>query len=1307
MEDGTLVTTDPDGRYSIPGIIPGRHLLAIDASTLPAGASATTDRVRHLKISDALLARANFGVKLPAGAPLAPAASTTGPVLQVQVVPQPSLPKPQLELRLEADAMGQGAGDGGRGQRSLTPHPSPLAPASEWHFLIHMNYPQFIHHWRLIISEGQQERRRFEGDGAPPATVAWDGTDSAGNALALHRDYRAILEVSDAEGHADTAALALRPILREPMTALAPAANSPRADDAFEIAPAAQAPRFSIPLAGAAVVSVKGTTEPSATVLIGGQQWQPDATGAFQAEVIAPPKTDRLTVEAELPSGERLAQTHPVRTSEDYFFLVALGETEIGHLKGTGRLAAIGANDRNRMEQFLYAEGRLAYYLKAKIQGKYLITSSYDIDRERKELFRQLDEDDFYPVYGDASTLNYDAANTQDKLYLMIEWDKNYAQWGNYGTGLTGTELADYNRSLHGLKAHYESLSTTPAGQPRILATVFGAKVRQQAAHDELQGTGGTLYYLRQQDVIEGSEKVLVEVRDTINQRPISRLPLAQGQDYDVDYAQGRLHLYRPLQSVSESRTITSTDLLNGNPTFLVVDYEFKPSNLALQEQAHGGRVVTTLGDHASVGATYVRQEETNTDYELRGVDATVEVWPGTTVSGEFAHSKAEAARQAVSTDGGLSFTSLTAANAAHGDAWGVRLDSKLGPSQVEASYQEIEPGFTNFTTLTRQGTSKLGFRIDTPVTPTTNLVVQHDSQRLVGDGNTQSAAQLGAQETHATSAQVVQRFGRTTLTGEYRHQERDRALARGEASSEDLFAGRVDVPVQEGLKAYASQQVSMRRPGNAQSTVGVEAQVAPGRTVAFEQTLGNLGDATQLRLTDDLGQGLSLYTNATWQRHPLDGPGLTTTSGLSKTLERGGRIYVEDEFRTASGEPSVGRIVGVETPLSDRLRLQTSFERGHTSSRTQDVSHNAAHVAMSYANPLKVTARSEAELRFLDGATNERQVTTRHEVKYQPTPDVTLQGRLEYARTENTQTSQLMARTKELHVGIAYRPIHHDRLNFLGRYIRLEDKGSSGQLDTDGLLSENSQIMSIEGAYDLGWNVELVEGLARRDQTQLISGAEPAHGATYQWLHRLNYHLTDQWDLGVEYRMLRTRQVDDFKQGVSIELDRTLWDHFQVGAGYHVTKYTEDITDTDNFKTHQWFVRLTSKFAGWTPEELARWRELREERMHQALLWRFTDARLRWQAPQELGRLSGLLSRADDALEAQHYAQATSLYEQVLGFGDEIRLRYSQALEERMTEEDRIAQDLQAAKRTLEAKDYQQAATLYEQLIARIHHLR
>jgi len=62
MEDGTTVTTDVDGKYSIPGVEPGYHVLTIDEATLPEGYEILGEVSKFVEVPEVGMAKLNSTV---------------------------------------------------------------------------------------------------------------------------------------------------------------------------------------------------------------------------------------------------------------------------------------------------------------------------------------------------------------------------------------------------------------------------------------------------------------------------------------------------------------------------------------------------------------------------------------------------------------------------------------------------------------------------------------------------------------------------------------------------------------------------------------------------------------------------------------------------------------------------------------------------------------------------------------------------------------------------------------------------------------------------------------------------------------------------------------------------------------------------------------------------------------------------------------------------------------------------------------------------------------------------------------------
>ena len=197
-----------------------------------------------------------------------------------------------------------------------------------------------------------------------------------------------------------------------------------------------------------------------------------------------------------------------VNLKNKYLFMVGLADVTVGEGKVTGNLESLSDGDKH-LDGDIFVDGRLAFYLKGKIKGKYLVTAQMDTEtapidelfddihkKDPRSLFRRLDPDKYYPVYGDDSTL-IDDTDSQGKMYVRVDWDKSRALWGNYNTDMTGTELSSFNRSLYGAKINHKSTQVTKDGDHKTDVTVFASESQSAFRHNQFLGTGGSLYYLK------------------------------------------------------------------------------------------------------------------------------------------------------------------------------------------------------------------------------------------------------------------------------------------------------------------------------------------------------------------------------------------------------------------------------------------------------------------------------------------------------------------------------------------------------------------------------------------------------------------------------------------------------------------------------------------------------------------------------------------------------------------------------------------------------------------------------------------
>ena len=417
-------------------------------------------------------------------------------------------------------------------------------------------------------------------------------------------------------------------------------------------------PQFSIELPprgavlGSPSLFVRGTAPSRANVTVNKWVMPVAPNGTFSGTIRLPEGPSVIDVAVSMPNSTEGHVGVPVQVQSNYFFLVALGDATVSKISGDGNLP-------DKYKDDLSVDGRAALYLKGRIQGKYLITAALDTgdgrlsdlgsrlnDRNNQSFYRNLDPDAFYPVYGDASR-TYADTNSQGRFYVLLEAPYGSALWGNYNSGITGNEFSSFNRSLYGGRVAWKSLSKRKDGQPLGQVVAFAAVPETRAAHDEFAGTGGSLYFLRNKGVVPGSEKIRIEARDKITGIPVANVTRRNYVDYEIDYAEGRVLFRAPVSSVTDTTTIISDGILNGNPVFVIVDYEYTDlSGAAIDVNTYGGRAKAALGDDVMVGGTFVQEDRPTGTYRLEGGDVTAKIGASSSVSAEYSQSQSEALPQ-------------------------------------------------------------------------------------------------------------------------------------------------------------------------------------------------------------------------------------------------------------------------------------------------------------------------------------------------------------------------------------------------------------------------------------------------------------------------------------------------------------------------------------------------------------------------------------------------------------------------------------------------------------------------------------
>lgn len=312
------------------------------------------------------------------------------------------------------------------------------------------------------------------------------------------------------------------------------------------------------------------------------------------------------------------------------WLLVGIAESNTAYRKLKGNIQTL--NDKDIHENF-YHHGRLAFFAKGKVLGKYLLTIAYDsakpITENINDQQNKIDPERWYTVYGTQSTNKNEAASSS-KLFLKLEREQFYFLFGNYQTNLSVTELSNYKRSLQGIHTEYKGKN--------IHYNLSLSESSNKHQRDELAGDGTSGEYFLTHPIIPNSETITLETRDRFHsEKIVSSRQLTQHTDYEIDYDRHSIFFKFP---------ITTHDA-NLHPNFIIVDYESEDSVQKYLTAA--GRIgYTSDNNKAEIGVSLINEhDEQGQRQQLIGTDLHYRPDPETEFNVEYARSQTDKASNA------------------------------------------------------------------------------------------------------------------------------------------------------------------------------------------------------------------------------------------------------------------------------------------------------------------------------------------------------------------------------------------------------------------------------------------------------------------------------------------------------------------------------------------------------------------------------------------------------------------------------------------------------------------------------------
>src|SRR6059036_3120040 len=777
-------------------------------------------------------------------------------------------------------------------------------------------------------------------------------------------------------------------------------------------------------------------------------------------------------------------------------------------------------------------------------------------------------------------------APTLGKFYLKAGRGESYGMWGNFNAGYMSNELAHVDRGLYGANAHYGSGSTTSFGERRITLDGFAAEPGTVPSYEEFRGTGGSLYFLRHQDILAGSERVRIEMRDKDSRIVTGVVNLRPSVDYDIDYLQGRLLLSEPLTSTADDNLLVRNSGLSGGEAYLVVRYEYTPGFDKLDALATGGQGHYWLNDHVGLGLTANRNKEGDVNSSnLGAADLTLRMSRNSWFKMQTGRSEGLVSTSLRSDDGGFGFHGpddqpFTGAGAGAG---AYRADLSVGvgdffkgrDGRFTFYKQSLDGGYSAPGQATIKDTEQYGGTFRMPVTSRLSLAAKGD-QRIEDQGLQTRAIELdmGYKLTE----------GWSVSTGVRNDLRKDRSpvvpLTQVQGERTDAVA-QLKFEPGAAWRAYGFFQdtvsASGGREGNGRIGAGGSYRLTKRFRIDGEASDGDLGPGGKIGTSFLYSDLTNLYLNYALENERTDN-GVQVRqgnliSGVKRRLSDSSSVYLEERYQNG-GQTGLTRATGINLVAKERWNFGGSTEIGtlRDSQTGATADRKAAGVRMGYGRD-KTQFSSGIEYRRdlaeqIDTTHTKRTAWLfRNNFKLQLTPDWRMIGKLDHSISDSSLGGFYGGGYTEGVVGYAYRPVRFDRLSALAKYTYFYNVPTTDQVTMQNTAVEfiqKSHIAALDLSYDVtaNWTVggkyAYRLGQASLDRTKLNFFANDAHLAVL----RLDRRFLKSWESMAEVRMLNLPDIRQRRRGALAGIYRRIGNNLKVGVGYNFTNFSDDLTD-------------------------------------------------------------------------------------------------------------------------------------------------
>jgi flagellar motor protein MotB len=963
-----------------------------------------------------------------------------------------------------------------------------------------------------------------------------------------------------------------------------------------------------IQVSGGTVTVRGGGIPPGHTVWVAGHQVPVDPKGNFIAEEVLPSGAHTVEVAVLDADGNGTLYLRDLDFKPNDRFFVGMADLTVSksHTSATEQEQE-GANAPYDYDARV--AGSLSFFGTQKFGDDWRVTASADtreepvkdlfsdfLNKAPDALFRRIDPDYFYPTYGDDGTVQ-ELAPTLGKFYVKVEHHDDYGLWGNFRINYFDNELTQVDRGLYGGNLHWASDSTTSFGEKRIALDGFAAQPGTIAARDEFQGTGGSLYFLHEQDILTGSEQVRIELRDKDSGLVTGAVNLQPNIDYEIDYLQGRIVLAEPLSSTAADNLLVRTSGLSGQLAYLVVRYEYSPAFEDIHTWTTGGQGDVWLNNYVRLGVTASANDSGTDGNSLKGADMTLRKSADSWVKVQTGKSDGLDSSSFYSNDGGFGFLNYNPNTFANASAEAYRADVSVGLGDFLAGNkgrftyytQHLDAGYSapGFDTLT--ATDYFGGTLKLPIGASWSLNAKAD-HKAQEEGLTTTAEELDVAYKLNKNWSVS-----TGVRQDDREDNSPVVPATQQQGQETNVVAQLGYDSLSTWRAYTFAQDTVSKSGDREDDgragIGGSYRVSNALQIQGEASEGALGPGGKLGTNYLVSDHTSLYLNYSLENELAD-TGIfqrqgTLVSGMKERLSDSSSVYVEERYQDIDSAAGLTHATGVTLTTPNHWNFGVNAEIGTLVDNQTDAEtkRKAGGFRVGY-NYDKIQVSSGVEYRDDDqqqpDATSYTTLKTwlfRNNFKLQITPDWRLVGKFDHSMSNDSQGQFYDGGYTDATIGYGYRPVQSDRLDVLAKYTYFYNVPTAGQVtpqDVAAQFIQKSRIASIDLSYDLTQQWSVGGKYAYRVGEAALDRVNPQFfdNTADLYIVRIDWHFRQEWEAMVEGRALEMPGLNQTRSGALVAFYRHLNKHVKAGLGYNFTNFSEDLTDM-SFKSHGIFMNV------------------------------------------------------------------------------------------------------------------------------------